>query len=378
MNQNLQISVLGVGLVGGSLGMAIRNIRSTNADADTGRCPYKVVGFDSVGVLERAIARGAIDQGAQTPGDAVRDADIVVLAAPLAANLGLMRQIKDHVKPGAIITDVGSVKVAIEDEAKRSLPDHVVFIGGHPMAGSERQGVESADPFLFENATYVLCPPDPFTYHPSQIGPLISLLQLVGARILMLPSRKHDRIAATTSHVPQLVAVALAGYAATENELDENVHRLAAGGFRDMTRIASSPFGLWKEILSANHGAVLEALAGFSAQLLRVRNRLVEERFDDLQETFDQARVFRESVPKSTKGFLRPLSDVYISAADRPGALHSITRVLFENDLNIKDIELLKLREGTGGTFRVGFDSDIDASRAVDVLIADGHRAHIL
>ena len=97
-----------------------------------------------------------------------------------------------------------------------------------------------------------------------------------------------------------------------------------------------------------------------------------------MKATFDSARTFRESVPKSSKGFLRPLADVYVSAADRPGALHSITKALFENDLNIKDIELLKLREGTGGTFRVGFDTNTDAARDVEVMSADGHRAHIL
>lgn len=363
----LRVAILGVGLMGGSLGLAIRNSGDT-----------VVVGFDDPQTMGRAMQMGAIDQGAQSAQHAVAGADIVFLAAPISANLSLLAEIADSVGEMAIVTDLGSVKGVLEARALEVLPELVAYIGGHPMTGSEKVGVEHADRYLFENATYVLCPPMPARHHPARFEPLIQLLRGVGARILMMPSEQHDRIAATISHLPQLLAVALASFAAAENESDERIQKLAAGGFRDMTRIASSPFDLWGEILLANHGPVLDALGAFSARLQRIRNRLAEEGMDDLRTEFDLARAFRESVPTTSKGFLRPLSDVYIGAADRPGALNSITTALYENDLNIKDIELLKLREGTGGTFRIGFDSDDDADRAVIVLQEDGHRAHRL
>lgn len=370
----VRVAILGVGLIGGSLGLAIRDPDRTSRVS--GR--HTVVGFDDRETMQRAMELGAIDVGSQSAPDAVAEADIVFLAAPISANLSLMTEIADALSETAIVTDVSSVKVASEAHAADVLPETVAYIGGHPMAGSEKTGVEHADRYLFENATYVLCPPLPARHHPSRFEPLIQLLRDLGARLLMMPSAQHDRIAATISHLPQLLAVALSGFAATENEADDRVHKLAAGGFRDMTRIASSPFDLWNEILLANHGPVLDALAGFSAQFQRIRNRLIEEGMQELRAEFDAARSFRESVPLSSKGFLRPLSDVYIGAADRPGALHSITTVLYTNHLNIKDIELLKLREGTGGTFRVGFDTDGDADRAVEVLLKDGHRAHRL
>ncbi len=377
--RTLRVAILGVGLIGGSLGMALRSAAGNRSDADstnagsTNADKLVVVGLDEPDVLQRAIELGAIDKRAANPKHAVQDADVVFLAAPLSANVRLLSEIAPHLQPGAVVTDMGSVKTPIKHEAADRLPDSVTFVGGHPMAGSEKSGIGAANAFLFENATYVLCPGGADV--PTA---LVRLIQSIGARILVLDADQHDRIAATTSHLPQLLAVALSGYAAHENEADDNVHRLAAGGFRDMTRVADSSFDLWAQILAANHGPVLDALAGFSADLQRLRNRLAAEEYKDVRSRFDNARTFRESVPKSTKGFLRPLADVFVSAADRPGALNSITRVLFENDLNIKDIELLKLREGTGGTFRIGFDSDAEAERAIAVLVSDGHTAHTL
>lgn len=366
----MKIAILGTGLIGGSLGMVWRK-RHPGAE---------VVGFDEARVMELAIERGAIDRGAATPEDAVREADTVVLATPIATSLTLLERISPHLRIGSIVTDVGSVKRPIIDQAADVLPDETTFIGGHPMAGSERRGIEHADALLFENATYVVCPPSEDQQeslareHPE----FIRLLESTGARLIILDPDRHDQIAASVSHLPQLLAVALTNFTAGRNENDQGFFQLAAGGFRDMTRVASSPFDVWRDIIVANHGPILDVLAGFAAQLQSLRNRVASEDLEDLSDMFELARLTRDTIPRDTKGFLHPLADVYVYAEDRPGELLSITRILHEAGINIKDIELLKIREGTGGAFRIGFSGPAVADAATNALSGAGYTAYRL
>lgn len=357
-----RIAIIGVGLIGGSLGLVWKK-----------RVPdVMIVGYDDDEVLQKALKRGAIDEAAGTAQDAVEDADLVVLATPIRSILSLLEEIAPSLKPGVIVTDVGSVKSPILDLAREVLPEHAAFVGGHPMAGSERRGIDHADTLLFENATYVLCPPG---NDAARCSRLITLIEATGARVLLLQASRHDEIAATVSHLPQLLAVGLMNYAAERNRNDEAFLKLAAGGFRDMTRIASSPFHVWQDIILANEGPILDVLAGFATRLQRLRNRIVEGDLDELRELFDSARSSRESIPRDTKGFLHPLADLYVYAVDRPGELLSITRILHDSDINIKDIELLKIREGTGGAFRIGFSDEGTADRAASLLSEAGYTA---
>ncbi len=353
-----RIAIIGVGLIGGSLGMVWKKrLKSIH-----------VTGFDSTRVLQTAMDRGAIDDQAAEMEIAVRDADLVVLASPLRSIVASLEKIGPHLKDGAIVTDVGSVKSPVLAQAEAVLPERIVFVGGHPMAGSEHAGIEHADALLFENATYVLCLPSETERFTEQHPQFIELIQATGARLLLLDPERHDAIAATVSHLPQLIAVALMNFAAARNSDDDAFLKLAAGGFRDMTRIASSPFSLWRDIVLANTGPILDALAGFTSSLQQLRNRIGAEALDDLESAFELALSTRESIPSDTKGFLHPLSDIYVYAEDRPGELLAITQILHDAALNIKDLELLKIREGTGGAFRIGFSDQHAAEKAVAAL----------
>lgn len=362
----MRIALLGTGLIGGSLALAWQQHRPDAV----------LVGYDrDRDALDAAEARGALDAKAAAPADAVRGADVVVLAAPPAACLRLLGAVASHLAPGTLVTDVASVKAPVLAHAAEVLPPEVPFLGGHPMAGAESPGIAAADPLLFENAAYVLCPPDeaPADALTTTFAPLVDLVEATGARPLVLDARRHDRIAAAVSHLPQLAAVALVE---TARELgDEAALRLAAGGFRDLTRIASSPFGLWRDILVGNEGAILDLTAAFARTLQRLRNRLIEGDLDALETTFDAARTTRAQMPKDTKGFLRPLADVHVRVADRPGVLHDLTGILHAADLNVKDIELRHIREGDGGTFRLGFTSAAEADDAVEALRAADYTA---
>ncbi len=365
-----RISILGTGLIGGSLGLAWKERRPN----------CTIVGHDRPEVLEMAEARGAIDEKAADPVTAVEDADLVILATPLASVLKLLDAIGDHVPEGAIISDVGSVKSPVLDQAADVLPDHVHFLGGHPMAGAEQAGIEHADPLLFENAVYVLCLPDEQDEDVLEgpLAPLIDLVEATGSRPLLLTPDRHDRLVAAVSHLPQLLAVALVNTVAQADDADDAANlalELAGGGFRDMTRIASSPFDMWRDILVGNEGRIHDALSDFRRTLRALRNRLIEGDLDGLEEAFSDAQASRDAVPGDSKGFLHALADVYVRAPDKPGIIHELTGHLVEADLNIKDIELQKIREGTGGTFRLAFATAADADAAVDALDAADYEA---
>ncbi|MGA7159745.1 MAG: prephenate dehydrogenase [Bacteroidota bacterium] len=357
----MKIAIIGLGVIGGSLGLAIKQNRPRAV----------IVGFDSPGVLRRAKKRKAIDLLAPSLRSAVSDADIVFVCTPVGSILKLLPEISRCVPPQAIVTDVGSVKGIIQTRAKRYFSARGVFIGGHPMAGSEGSGIEYADSMLFQNAVYVLCP---FRGSGKRIQPLVSLLKSIGARILTMDAREHDRVAAAISHLPQLIAVSLMEHAAGKNKRNPAFLQLAAGGFRDMTRIASSPFRVWKDILSNNRNEARKALGEFEKLLRQFRKGLLQDSLSDIGKKFIRAKSFRDSIPKNTKGFLHSLHDLFVWVDDKPGTLARMTAALFRSGININDIELLKVREGQGGTFRLSFESVETASHASKVLKAKGFR----
>lgn len=365
-----RIAMVGVGLIGGSLGLAWKKHRPD----------LHITGYDQPNVLASAQSLNVIDAPAASLQEAVSDADVVVLATPIRTILNLLEEAAPFFKQGALVTDVGSVKAPIAQQAKRFLPPHVTFIPGHPMAGSEKGGVAHAQALLFENATYVLCPKPEQTHSAfiTEHASFVTLIKATGARVLLLDVHQHDRIAAAVSHVPQLLAVALMNTAGTAQQEDDNVLRLAAGGFRDMTRIAASPFPMWRDILDTNHEAILEHLTHLQHHLHTLQEYIHHRNLDAIKTNFTEAKHLRDTVPKDTKGFLHPLADVYVYAEDQPGVLFFITQTVYEAGINIKDIELLKIREGTGGAFRIGFSQHHEADAAVTALLANGYTAYRL
>ena len=357
----MKIAIIGLGVIGGSLGLAIKqnNPRMT------------VVGFDSSAVLRRAKKRKAIDRSAPSLRSAVSEADIVFLCTPVESIVKLLPAVSKFVSSTAIVTDVGSVKGVVQTAAKKYFTANGVFIGGHPMAGSEGSGIEYADGLLFQNAVYVLCPP---LGRAKTMQPLAALLKSIGARVLTMSASEHDRVAAAISHLPQLVAVSLMDSTARKNKHNPAFLQLAAGGFRDMTRIASSPFHVWKDILSNNRDETNRALREFEKLLGQFRKGLRQNSLSDIGRKFLRAKAFRDAIPKNTKGFIHSLHDLFVWVDDKPGMLATMTAALFRAGININDIELLKVREGQGGTFRLSFESSETAHAAAKTLRTQGFR----
>jgi len=358
------IVIVGVGLIGGSLGLAIRR-----------KYPdMRIVGVSSKGSITSALEMGAITEGYgyEELACAVQDADLIALCTPIHRIQGILTQLSPLLSKGMLVTDVGSTKRVITSHAVKVLPEGVYFIGGHPMAGSEKRGVGAADPFLFQNAIYVLCPAEGV---PCEIlDRFSSLVESLGAHIMLMDADTHDHIAAAVSHLPQMIAVTLVKMIGELDSENAPYLRLAAGGFRDMTRIASSPFSMWDDICSTNDDAIWEVIDRFIEQLKKIRGRIGTPA---LGEDFEAANTIRATIPRDTKGFLKTLSEILVVVEDKPGVIARIATRLAASDININDIEVLKVREGEGGTLRLAFEHESEAVAAIDLLEGIGYRARL-
>jgi prephenate dehydrogenase len=348
------VAIVGVGVIGGSLGLAIKR-----------KLPgVHVTGISSRGTLDEALAIKAIDAGFERENlaEGLADADLVFLCAPISVILDLLPQIAAAAPEGSVVTDVGSTKSAIMVKASDSFGNGRHFVGGHPMAGNEGRGVAWADALLFENAVWVLTPSE--SIPGERVDALAGLIQTLGAHVLLLDPARHDRIAATVSHLPQMLAVTLMNLVANQEDHDPYL-KLAAGGFRDMTRIASSPYSIWKDIFATNRDLVSRLMDDFIAELQKNRDRLSK---GNLEDQFVLSAKNRLSIPKDTKGFLRAHHDLSVPVEDRPGVIAVIAVALADAAINIKDIEVMKVREGDAGTLRLSFESESERARALTVL----------
>ncbi len=355
-----RIVIIGVGLIGGSLGMALRNRRLADTVVGVGRSEEN---------LRAALQCGAIDRAAREPLPAVAQADIVVLAAHLKVNRELLKEIAPCLSPGTVVTDVGSVKGDIVRLARGLMPAGSFFVGGHPMAGSERQGIAGADPYLFENAFYILTP---LRDQPEwALRKVRTMVQGVGARVIELTPEEHDLAVAALSHLPHLVAYALVNSLAGLPE-GERFLPLAAGGFRDTTRIALSNPLMWRDIFLFNREMLLIVLGSYKRELALLEEAVRHSSEEELVTLLQRAREMRESLPARTKGYLPEFFEILVAVPDRPGAIASVTGILAREGVNIADIEIMRIREGEGGSVRLGFATEEEQEAAVQALRRTG------
>lgn len=352
-----------MGLIGGSFGLALKRTGFGGA----------VVGIGRRATLDEAVGLGVIDEGwtYEEMGRALRGADLVLLCTPIKRILELLPEVGRYAEAGALVTDAGSTKRRIVDAAARALPEGLHFVGGHPMAGSEKSGVAAADPFLFENAIYILTPGADVPETP--YAALVELVRGIGSKVLEMDAAVHDRTVAAISHLPQLMATGLVEMVGRLHEEDGFFLTLAAGGFRDLTRIASSPYApVWEDICQTNPDEIRGMIDRYIAQLAVMRDRVEEAA---LARDFDYANRVRDGLPRDAKGFIHTLHELLVVAQDRPGIIAEMSAALAAGGININDIEVMKVREGEGGTIRLGFDSGEAAEGALEVLTGLGYEA---
>ncbi len=352
------VAVLGLGLIGGSIARALKH---SSHD-------YSIAAFDNDDTLSKALSSKIIDSKIDTIESAL-NSDVIFICLPIDKSLEVFKELAPRLKPGQILTDVCSVKNVFA-ELWRNYNSKGIYIGGHPMAGKENGGFDNSDRLLFENAIYILTED---LSNSNELAAFRELIESLGSNILHVPAKQHDVIAASVSHLPQIVSVALVNTSSLKTE-NYNFLDLAAGGFRDMTRIASSDFNIWESIIAENRSEILTALNEFQTELEKIRKAVANNDFPSLKEEFTTARENREEIPKNTKGFLKPLYDIFVFVQDEPGILSKITTALFNEGISIEDIELLKVREGSGGNFRLSFFTAESADKAKKVLSECGFK----
>jgi prephenate dehydrogenase len=266
------VAIVGVGLIGGSFGLALRKAGFSGS----------ILGVSSPAAIEEALARGAID--AALPLDqAVARADLVYLAQPIGRILETIAELDGWLRPGALVTDAGSTKARIVEQARRSIR-RGQFLGGHPMAGKEKRGVAEAEPALFAGRTYVLTPSAPAEVEAPAALEFTTWIQAIGAIPVVLGPEEHDRVVAFTSHLPQLLSTALAATLAGRITTKEHL-QVAGPGLTDTTRLAGSAYEIWGDILKTNTGAIEAALDACMATLGELRKDLCSERTREAFET---------------------------------------------------------------------------------------------
>lgn len=279
-----RIALIGTGLIGGSLGLAWKRALPDSI----------VTGLDAPSVLDEAAARGAIDERAASAEAAVREADLVVLATPLPPLLRLLEEIAPHLRSEAVVTDVGAVKTPILAQARSVLPDAVSFVGGHPLVTSSQRGFAAADPALFEGVPYILCSAGGASEDALRTaqGDLFDLIEAVGAVPHVMSAAAHDRALATARHLPQFLTAALAeaqaGGSPSDRTAPDAMDAFATSLFAALAHPTEPAEAwqkeAWREEVIGNQGPVLDVLGRFASALQALRNRLIEEDAEALEQ----------------------------------------------------------------------------------------------
>lgn len=356
-----RVAIVGVGLIGGSLGMSLCARGLATEVVGLGSRPEN---------LRLALELGAINRIAVTPATGVTGADLVIIATPVSAVIPALDNVLPYLSRGAVVTDVGSVKAEIVRRAENMLPPGVSFVGGHPMAGSEQAGVRGADPYLFENAFYLVTP-TPKT-PVEALKAVRKLAAGVGAKVIEIEPERHDQAVAAVSHFPHLLAVTLVNMVAKMDESDE-ILPLAAGGFRDTTRIAAGSPVMWRDIFMSNREQALKMIRRFRTELDTFQKTLEQADADAIWDSLESAKAVRSGLPAKTKGYLPYLYEVVVNVPDQPGVIAGFTSILAAAGINVVDIEILRVREGEGGTIRVGFATLEEQDGAVQLLNEKGY-----
>ena len=343
--------VVGLGLIGASVALALRG------------AGWVVTGVDTeASVEESALANGVIEAVRPTSSP-----DLVVIATPAGSVTGLVNGVlKQFSGPNVIVTDVTGVKGSIV----QGVVDHR-FLGGHPMAGSEGRGLAGAQADLFQGCTWVLTPTEQTS--PETYGRLHGILREIGANVVAVSAEDHDRLVAIASHVPHLLAGALMNEASRVAEQDAVLLQLAAGGFRDMTRVAAGDPSIWPDILFENRTAVITALAALEERLGVLREALAANRRDVITTSLRTAAAARHQLPGRALNS-ESLAYLRVKVSDRPGELATVTMAASELLVNIYDIEIAHGIEGSGGTLLLAVDAQ-QTELFLEALAARGFQA---
>ncbi|WP_019242019.1 MULTISPECIES: prephenate dehydrogenase [Bacillus] len=352
------VFVIGLGLIGGSVALAIKN---THPDTI-------ISGFDiNDSSLQLSKALGIIDKTCESIQECAENADLIIIGTPVKQTEELLSQLATfHLKENTIVTDVGSTKTKITKAAAKLMERGVTFIGGHPMAGSHKTGPAAAKTHLFENAFYLLTPTE--QVEEKQIAMLKAWLRGTKAHFLVVTPEEHDQLTGVISHFPHIIAAGLVQSAYKSNLENNLVTRLAAGGFRDVTRIASSSPEMWRDILLHNREVLLSLMNEWIKEMEEVKSYIYNNDSQHIFDFFSKAKEFRDELPIRSQGAIPAFYDLYVDVPDYPGVIAEVVGYLAEERISLTNIRILETREELYGVLVISFQSEGDRKLAEECL----------
>ena len=353
-----KILIAGLGLIGGSLAKAIKKTDENY-----------ILGYDlNEKSLRIAQDEQIIDEVFTNFEEAIREAQIVFLAAPISDTIKLIKQLDEiHLEHDIIVSDVSSVKGSILKTANELKNDRITFIGGHPMAGSHKAGIKAAKEHLFENAIYVLTPTN--TCSNDKVAILQDVLKETKSNFLILQPEEHDEMTSVISHFPHLIASSLVHQARKWEQVHHYLPELAAGGFRDITRIASSDPKMWQDIFQHNGQKMSKLLQDWINEMVTLKEFLDKNSSDEMIQYLDQAKQYRDGLgEKKTRGALPSFYDMYVDVKDEPGSIAKVVQLLANASISLKNIRILEIRDNVNGALRLSVTTEKDRQRAVTLL----------
>lgn len=360
---NFSIGFIGLGLIGGSIAKSIRRIFPSS----------ELIGFD---VDQNALTLALEDQTLTrtvTSIEAMGDCDYIFLCAPVHYNIAYLPILKRIIKPSCILTDVGSVK----NDIYCAITDHHLtdyFIGGHPMVGSERSGYDASNDRLIENAYYFVTPSETVT--KEKIEEFRTFIEDLGAIPIVYTPEKHDEITAYISHIPHVIASSLVNLVASKEDNNGMLKQLAAGGFKDITRIASSNPVVWEHILLSNPHHITTGLRSFIQELEKMILAIESDNAREIYAFFDNAKDYRNSIPEHATGVIRMNYEVYVDVPDEANALAKAISYIGEAGISLKNIGITHNREDNEGVLRISFYDNASASAAAILLREHGYQVY--
>lgn len=351
-----KVLVIGLGLIGGSIALALQKAPET-----------KILGYDmDEKTREHAKTLQIVHEVVKDPKEVAADVDVIIFGTPVNATLEWMEQLKSWpLKNKVIVTDTGSTKKLIMQKAGELRAQGITFIGGHPMAGSHKSGVLAAKPHLFENAYYMLTPLA--GEEIVNMAQLESLLKFTHAKVVSVSASEHDHMTAVVSHFPHVIAASLVHQLGDEKSEYPMTHSLAAGGFRDVTRIASSNPILWRDITLQNRDELISQLEGWQTEMNHVKKLLLEGDSNEIERYFSVAKELRDELPVSA-GALFTSFDLYVDVPDYPGVISEVTGYLADEAISITNLRIVESREDVFGILVISLQNESDRERAATCI----------
>lgn len=356
MEETLHIGFIGLGLIGGSIAKAIKRFHPD----------YRIYAYTRTeATLDAAMSEGVVDVKCTKEDTQFSNCDYIFLCAPVNDNISYLSWLRDKISPQCIVTDVGSVKGEIH-KAVHDMGMDRNFIGGHPMAGSEKTGYNNATDFLIENAYYILTPGGEIDI--MRLTAFMELVTSLGAIPLVLTYQEHDYITAAVSHLPHIIASTLVNAVHKMDTPEEYMKLIAAGGFKDITRIASSSPVMWQQICLENREMISKVLDEYIRLIVQAKCWVDNGDSQEIYDMFSASREYRNSLPDSLKGALEKVYALYCDIYDETGGIATIATLLATNNINIKNIGIIHNREFEEGVLRIEFYEAEDCTKAEKVL----------